>query len=88
MKYFKGSDWLKDSTKLHFNPDATALADLIPGKVDENSNFIVSDRMDETQLPFTSEERTCIHVRTVTNDPLSALLLKSITVGGGRGAEG
>ncbi len=55
MKYFKGSDWLKDSTKLHFNPDATALADLIPGKVDENSNFIVSDRMDETQLSFTSE---------------------------------
>ena len=33
-------------------------------------------------------ERTCIPVRTVTNDPLSALLLKSITVGGGRGAEG
>ena len=55
MKYFKGSDWLKYSTKLHFNPDATALADLIPGKVDENSNFIVSDRMDETQLSFTSE---------------------------------
>lgn len=55
MKYFKGSEWLKDSTKLHFNPDATALAEIIPGKVDENSNFIVNDPLDEIQLPFSSD---------------------------------
>lgn len=55
MKYFKGSEWLKDSTKLHFNPDATVLAEIIPGKVDENSNFIVSDPLDEAQLPFSSD---------------------------------
>ena len=28
-------------------------------------------------------DRTCVHVRSITNDPLSALLLKTITVRGG-----
>ena len=50
MKYFKGSDWIKTSDKLIFNPDAIALADVIPGKVDENSCFHISAPFEERSL--------------------------------------
>ena len=112
LKYFKGSDWLKTSDKLCFNADAVTLAEQIPGKMDENNNFVVANRFEEHMLATTStesqfqtmkgemdtflasqpslfvqdgklgsNERCGIHVRTVTNDPLTALILKSIMVG-------
>ena len=111
MKYFKGSDWLKTSDKLCFNADAVSLAEQIPGKMDENNNFVVANRFEEHMLATTStesqfqsikgelhtflashppillqagklgsNERCGIHVRTVTNDPLTALILKSLMV--------
>ena len=50
LKYFRGSDWIKTSDKLIFNPDAEALADKIPGKVDENLCLHVSAPFEERSL--------------------------------------
>ncbi|KAK8792685.1 hypothetical protein WA171_002637 [Blastocystis sp. BT1] len=108
LKYFRGSDWIKTSDKLIFNPDAEALADKIPGKVDENLCLHVSAPFEERSLlPSTkgfdavkanvdsflasqpnvyvqdgklgTTPRSCVHVRSVTNDPIVALALKALT---------
>ena len=102
---------MKTSDKLCFNADAVSLAEHIPGKMDENNNFVVANRFEEHMLATTStesqfqsmkgemdtflasqpsvyvqdgklgsNERCGIHVRTVTNDPLTALILKSLMV--------
>ena len=102
---------MKASDKLCFNADAVSLAEHIPGKMDENNNFVVANRFEEHMLATTStesqfqsmkgemdtflasqpsvyvqdgklgsNERCGIHVRTVTNDPLTALILKSLMV--------
>ena len=42
---------MKSSSNLRFNTDPIALAELIPGSMDENSNFIVKEGMMESQLP-------------------------------------
>ena len=50
LKYFKGSEWMKTSDKLAFNLDATELAEQIPGTMDENQCFHVTDRTEELSL--------------------------------------
>ena len=42
---------MKSASNLRFNTDSTALAELIPGSMDANNNFIVKEGMTESQLP-------------------------------------
>ena len=55
MKYFKGSDWLKASDKIIFNPDAISLAEHIQGKMDQNNNFVVSEPLSPVRLLASQE---------------------------------
>ena len=41
---------MKSSDKLKFNVDATALAEMIPGSMDSNHNFIVKDNIAESYI--------------------------------------
>lgn len=41
---------MKSSDKLKFNVDATALAEMIPGSMDSNHNFIVKDNVTESYI--------------------------------------
>ena len=50
LKYFKDSEWMKTSDKLAFNLDAMELAELIPGTMDENQCFHVSNQTEELSL--------------------------------------